>query len=356
MALAPMGTLQDHPGLTSRPAPPRPPRTLGIACLTIGTLAAAAWVGWRTVTLELHPVALAFFAAELAGIVAAICVGVGLLNAAGPCDAAVDEASDDRDCHRFADTVTDLVGRTPCGDVHRDVRVALRAAPRWRPRGSADTAVAAVIAEGPRRLVLVVVLAVGLLVGAAPFPPPPLWAIGAAALGYGSFAVAHVALGQRRVRFGDRQRWSYGSIGEIVARSEVAGHATRSWTGALGVTVALSVTVALRGMSDRWTHGLPEMSYEHRVAAFTTAIVFVLGALYTMTTTRRPAPTSPHLVSRRLEESTARQSLVVAAIVVGLVGLVAGAVPNGNDSPPASEPAAPVQRVAAETEPVGDDG
>jgi hypothetical protein len=250
--------------------------------------------------------------------------------------------------------VADLVGRPHPADVHRDVRHALRAAPRWRPRGPADAAVASVIVEGPCRLALVVTLAIGLLVGAAPFPLPPLWAIAAAAVGYGSFAVAHVLLGHRRLRFGDRQRWSYGSIGEIVARSELANHASRSWTGALGVTVALSLTVALRGMSDRWTHGLPEMSYDQRVVAFMTAIVMVLGALHTIRTTPRPVLTNSHLVARRLEEATARQALLAAAIAVGLIGLFAGVVPAAKAT--ADEVPAPVVAQRDDTSSVVGDG
>ncbi|HEY3485829.1 MAG TPA: hypothetical protein VGK49_10615 [Ilumatobacteraceae bacterium] len=294
-------------------------------------MSAATWMVWRLSALTWHPVSLAFFAVELIGLAAALCVGIGLHDATMSHDGGRDEASVVRDPHRFADVVAELVGGPRPADVHRDVRRVIRSAPHRRPRDRAETAVAAVLTEGPRRLAMVVLVATGLLVGTAPFPPPPRWALAAVVLAYGSFAIAHVVLGQRQLRFGDRQRWSYGSIGEILARSELAGHASRSWTGALGVTVGLSVAVALRGMSDRWTHGLPAMSYEHRLASFVVAIVFVLGALLTVATSPRPVPNPAHVMSRRLEETTARQSLLAAAILVGVVGLVAGILPDDSD-------------------------
>jgi hypothetical protein len=260
---------------------------------------------------------------------AAVVVGVALLKAGDP-RTVYAVGGGERDCHWFAHAVADIVGRTRSADVHRDVRTAMRAAPRWRPRDTADAAVAAVLAEGPRRLVLVVTAAAGLLLGVAPFAPPPWWALGGAVVGYVAFAASHVLLGRRRLRFGDRQRWSYGAIGEIVSRDDVAGHAPRSWIGAIAVAVALSVTVALRGMSDRWTHGLPPMTYDERVVALVVAVVLVAGALHTVFTTPRPQQPDAHLVSRRLEEANTRHTLLAAAVCIGVVGLLAGVIPTSD--------------------------
>ena len=310
-------------------------RRAGMLTLGLGLGGSAAWIAWRFATVDLHPVRVAFLLAELVGIASAVVVCLALVNAVEPRTVyAVGGGA--RDCHWFAHAVADIVGRTRSADLHRDVRTAVRAAPRWRPRDTADAAIAAVLAEGPRRLVLVLAVAVGLLLGVAPFDAPPWWALAGAAVGYGAFAVSHVLLGRRRLRLGDRQRWSYGSIGEILARDDVAGHAPRSWIGAIAVTVALSVGVALRGMSDRWTHGLPSMDYSQRVVVLSVAVVLVAGALHTVLTTARPRQPDAHLVSRRLEEANTRHTLLAAAVCVGVVGLLAGVIPSNDlaDSDP----------------------
>jgi hypothetical protein len=329
MVMAQMGVLEsdqaDRVVLDASPGH----RRAGLAALAVGLGGCTAWTTWRIATIDLHPVPIAFLLAELVGLAAAVVVGVALSKAGDP-RTVYAVGGGERDCHWFAHAVADIVGRTRSADVHRDVRTAMRAAPRWRPRDTADAAVAAVLAEGPRRLVLVVTAAAGLLLGVAPFAPPPWWALGGAVVGYGAFAASHVLLGRRRLRFGDRQRWSYGAIGEIVSRDDVAGHAPRSWIGAIAVAVALSVTVALRGMSDRWTHGLPPMTYDERVVALVVAVVLVAGALHTVFTTPRPQQPDAHLVSRRLEEANTRHTLLAAAVCIGVVGLLAGVIPTSD--------------------------
>lgn len=326
----------------------RPARAWSVAAMTVGLGAMSVWIGWRCVTLPWHPVSVVFLAAELAGIATALAISVGLVRSdvQREMDArrAVSAIGDDRrEVYTFAHAVADLVGRTRADDLHRAVRSAIRAAPRRRPQDWSDAAIAAVLAEGPRRLLLVVTITVGLLVGTAPFPLPPWWAATSAAIGTAGLALASVALGRGRIRFGDRHRWSYGSIGEVLSRDDVAGHAPRSWIGAVGVTVVLCVAVALRGMSDRWTHGLPAMSYEQRAVGFAVAVAFVLGALHTIKTTARPGPVDAPLISRRFEEATARQTLLVAVVGLGIVGLVAGLVPAHSDEDvPRSVPAADV--------------
>ena len=47
-----------------------------------------------------------------------------------------------------------------------------------------------------------------------------------------------------------------------------------------------------------------------------------------MTTTTAPQLDNAHLVSRRLEERTARQSALGGALCVGLIGLLAGILPG----------------------------
>jgi hypothetical protein len=266
-----------------------------------------------------------FLAAELSGAVGAVVVGIGLAGAASPRDVFEDEP---RDSHWYAHAVADLVGRTRAADIHRDVRTAVRAAPRWRWRDRADATIAAILLDGPRRLAMLVIVVVGLMFGTTPFGTPPWWAIAALVVGSIAVGLAHVSLGQGRLRPGDRIRWSYGAIGEIVARADIAGVAPRRWIGSVAAVVVVSIAIALRGMSDRWTHGLPAMTDEDRVVLLLVALLLVLGALYTLATSPRPSQQDAHLVARHLDEGTARHSLLAVAVCVGMIGLVAGVLPT----------------------------
>jgi hypothetical protein len=236
------------------------------------------------------------------------------------------------DPYRFAHAVADIVGRTRSADLHREVRTAVRAAPRWRPRDTADAALAAVLLDGPRRLALVGLLTLSLLLGQAPMPVPPVWALVAGTGVVVGLATAHVVLGGGRIRYGDRTRWASAAIGEVFSGVDVGHAAPRRWLGAVATVVVLNVAVALRGMSDRWTHGLRPMATDDRVVLMLYAIAVVAGALYTLRTMPAPQQVEAHLVSRRLEERTARQSAMGAAVCVGVVGLLAGVLPGGVDA------------------------
>lgn len=297
----------------------------GLALSGLGVTGACVWFAWRISHPAWNVVSLSFFVAEVTGVIGAVVVAAGLARA----DTARDVfAAEPRDTHWFAHATADLVGRTRAADLHRDVRTAVRSSPRWQWNDGADATVGALLLDGPRRLLMLVSVVAGLLLGAAPFGRPPVWAVASLAVGMLGMAGSHVVLGQGRLRFGDRVRWSYGAIGEIVVRDDVANVAPRRWTGAMASAVALSVAVGLRGMSDRWTHGLPSMTRDDRLTLLAIAVALALGALYTIATSPRPTQVDAHLLSRRMDERTARRSVLVAAACIGATGLVAGALPT----------------------------
>lgn len=342
MAPSAMGTTETTPAPWLSSAR----RAAGLVAIVAGGIGWTAWLGWRLLHLGPHLVQLAFFAAELVGALAALAVAVGLWCADAPRRVFDD---DGRDSHRFAYAVADVVGRTRSTDLHRDVRVAARtAAERRRLSGRrvhrADLAIAAVMSDGPRRIVLVAAASLALLLGISPMPAPPAWAIVAALVAMAASSVAHVALGGGRIRFGDRTRWSHAAIGEVLSASDVDGLAPRRWIGTVAAVVGINVAIALRGMSDRWTHGLDPMADGDRRVALVIAILLVVGALYTLRTITAPEIADAHLVARRLEERTARQSALGAAVCVGLVGLVAGILPGRVD--PADDDPVRVEQVS----------
>jgi hypothetical protein len=159
-------------------------------------------------------------------------------------------------------------------------------------------------------------------------PVPAATALISLAIGVGGLSMAIVVLSEGRIAIGDRLRWTYGSIGELLVREDLDGVAPRRWVGTVGTIVIVNLAVALRGISDRWTHGLPTMANDMRVVAMVYAMVLVFGSLYTLVTTAAPQLDNAHLVSRRLEERTARQSALGGALCVGLIGLLAGVLPG----------------------------
>lgn len=311
-------------GARSARALSRRRRAAGSSLTALGIAAQVGWVGWHIVTLPANAAAATLLLVEVLGIASSIAISVGLVRTPRHRSVYVD---DRRETHRFAFAVADLVGRTRASDVHRDVWLAVH---QRFPRRSPDAAMLGVMLDGPRRLVLVAAVVGGLLLGWAPIAVPPVAAVVSLIAGLMLVAAAHVVLTVGRVRFGDRTRWAYASIGEIVGGTDPDGHAPRRWVGTVASVVTVNIAIALRGTSDRWTHGLDPMARDERTATMLLALVVVLGALYTMATMSAPALDDSHR-SRRLEERGARQSALGATVAFGLLGLFAGVLPGGVD-------------------------
>lgn len=300
--------------------------------LGLGGVALLVWLAWRVATLDAHLVAIVTLLIELSGWTGGVAVAVGLLTATTP--RAVLQPDE---TYRYAVVVADRVGRTRSTDLHHDLRAAVERLTTRTAGGPADRAMIGVLTDGPRRIALVATLTLALLLGVAPLEVPPVWALVAFGAGTMLIAASHVVASDGRIRFGDRTRWSFATLGEVFSPADRAGQAPRRWVGTVGTIVVLNLAIALRGMSDRWTHGLPAMTDDERLVAMVWAGLLVLGGLYTLRTTPSPQLGNAHLVSRRLEERTARQSALGAAVCLGLVGLFAGVLPGSVD-PGADDP------------------
>jgi hypothetical protein len=316
-------------------------RRVGLALLATGTCGSLVWIGWRLATLPLHVIPIVAFLVELLGIAIGVVVAVAIASS-GPARSVYVETGDR--FGRYSWAVADLVGRTRAEDLHRDVRSVIRSSRHPGGRDRAEWALACVVIDGPRRLVLVAVAVIGLLLGVSPVPVPHPLVIVALAVGTVGLSLASVVLSGGRIRIGDRLRWSYGSLGEIVVSNDLDGVAPRRWVGTVATFVVVNMALALRGMSDRWTHGLPAMENDARIMAMLFALAIACGAWLTLLTTPAPELHNAHLVSRRLEERSARQLAIGAAFCVGLVGLLAGVLPGCVD--PADDDAAGVEQVS----------
>lgn len=300
----------------------------GWVSLACGFVCWSIWFGWRLDHLAVNPVAIGTLLIELTGLIAGAFVAVGLLRAEATWTGL---PTDRRDSHRYAVAVADRMGRTRSDDLQADLLAAVERMTKLSVTGRTDRAMLGVLIDGPRRVALVAVLALALMVGVAPMPVPPMWAIAAAVAGTSLIALSNVLATAGRIRIGDRTRWSFAALGEVFSRADHAAVAPRRWVGTIGTIVVLNIAIALRGMSDRWTHGLPAMTTDHRVATMGWATVVVVGGLFTLHTMDPPELANGHLVARRLEERGARRSALGAAVCVGLIGLVAGVLPGAVD-------------------------
>jgi hypothetical protein len=319
---------------------PAPHRRAGVAALACSLAGWGVWLSWRAVHLSAHPLPMLIFAFELLGVATGAVVAVFLARRATDSG---ERRQVDGDARRYALVVGHAAGRAPTDDLQHEVRSVVLAARRPACRRAAEYATAAVVIDGPRRLGIVTATVIGLLIGTGPFPWPPVPALACACAGIAGMSLSHRLLTGGRIRIGDRVRWTYSSLGEIVVREDVDGVAPRTWVGTVATVVLVNVAVALRGMSDRWTHGLPPMGDDERVVAMLFALCLVLGALYTLATTDAPELDNAHLAPRRLEERTARQSVLGVTVCAGLIGLVAGILPRSVD--PADDDAGRIEHV-----------
>ncbi len=312
-------------------------RVLAWGCLGAGLVLTTMWLAWRLAHVGANPIAITALLIELSGFTAGTLVTVGLLRSHSP-RAVLPHSR--RDPHRYAYATADRMGRTRSTDLQRELRSAVVRLITRRVIGIGERAMIGVLIDGPRRVALVTVLAVSLMLGVAPLPVPPTWALATAAAATALIAISHVIASGGRIGFGDRTRWSFAALGELFSPADHASVAPRGWIGTVGAVVTLSLAIALRGMSDRWTHGLPAMSDDERLVAMAWATLVVIGGLFTLGTIDPPEVADAHLVSRRLDERTARQSALGAAVCVGLIGLLAGIFPAGVDGA-GDEPARP---------------
>jgi hypothetical protein len=239
--------------------------------------------------------------------------------------AATDEPGDERPdltadrTDRYARTVLAACG-TPADRLDGG---AIRAAARelYDARDLRAGVRALTLLDGPRRAAAVLVVAAALLLGAAPIDSPPASVVVLLAAGVAGTSIATWWMSGRAVRPGDRLVWSYASIGQALSRG--GDVVAAQWAGVVASIIAVNVSISLRGVSDRWTHGLAAMDPDARVTTMVVGLVLVAGGFVCLTVLAPPEP-SPDSVPRRLEERSARRTALGATLAVAIVGLVAG--------------------------------
>jgi hypothetical protein len=315
-------------------------RWTGRMLCVAGLVAWLGWLGWR-ISSPIHgAIGVVVLGLELVAFVAALVVSAALWRG----------CSDPHPCVRPAplpvvlasalgldDSLVDVrgepaVGADDTGEVawaRRGLRLLVPGehAAAFPPTTSlAEAAWSVVAIDGLRRMLFVAVLVIVLFTGQVPFEVPP-WVIACVlAAGLVSLSLGHCLLTAGRLRPGDRLRWSMASIGAGMGDGTSRTGLPIRWAATMASMVVLNLAVSLRGVSDRWTHGLGTMSHDERVVTMALAIGLVVIGLVALRTLPQPV-LGFYGATRRLEEGSARRLALGGTMAVALVGFVAGAMP-----------------------------
>jgi len=303
----------------------------GLACVA-GVVAWSLWFAWRWSSSPFGVTSLTVLLLELVACAVSIVLGLALWS----------RPHQDIGHTASSPTVPDAVagllgldevrslpshGADDSGEVAR-ARRGLRLLDPRRRLLLATTAWALVAVEGIRRMAFVVVLVAVLLTGRPPFEMPA-WStlsliVGAQLL----FTVGHWLLSGGALRPGARLRWSMASIGAGLGDGSSRSGLPIRWTATMGTMIVLNLAVALRGVSDRWTHGLGPMPHDERVAAMVVAWWLVIVGFAALRILVQPS-LGFYGATRRLEENSTRRLALGTTLAVSMVGFVAGALPSG---------------------------
>ena len=195
-----------------------------------------------------------------------------------------------------------------------------------RPVATAAWSLVAV--EGIRRILFVVLLVVVLLTGRSPFEMPPWWILAMLVAAQALFAVGHWALSGGVLRPGVRLRWSMASIGAGLGDGTSRSGLPIRWTATMATMIVLNLAVALRGLSDRWTHGLGPMPHDERVTTMIVAWWMVIVGFAALRILVQPS-LGYYGATHRLEENSTRRLALGTTLAVAMVGFLAGVLPGG---------------------------
>jgi hypothetical protein len=176
-------------------------------------------------------------------------------------------------------------------------------------------------------MVTVAVVAVVLLSGHGPFGAPPTSAVAVLVASQLLLTVGHFLLSDGMIRPGARLRWSMASIGAGFGDGRSRTGLPVRWTATLATIVTLNLAVSLRGLSDRWTHGLGAMPHDQRVTAMLGAAWLVGWGFAALRSLPQPQ-LGYYGATRRLEEPSTRRLALGATLAVAAIGLVAGVLPS----------------------------
>ena len=185
-----------------------------------------------------------------------------------------------------------------------------------------------VAVEGMRRMLCVVMVVVVLFSGRSPFGVPPFEILAFLLASQLALTLGHFLLSDGLIRPGARLRWSMASVGAGLGDGTSRTGLPIRWASTLATMVALNLVVSLRGLSDRWTHGLGAMAHGERVMVMVAAAWLVGWGFVALRALAQPE-LGYYGATRRLEETSTRRLALGATLTVAAIGIIAGVMPGG---------------------------
>jgi len=310
-----------------------------LSCVA-GFVAWSFWFGWRLTSSSFGLTSSVVLVLEAAAFLVSVIISAALWSLPERCDP-------HEKPELLPDTYARLLGLdgfesmdTRCADDAGEVARARRGLQMLDPRVSrtgcavtlrrrlATTAWALVAVEGIRRMLFVALLVAVLLTGRSPFSLPD-WSVVASLVGAQVlFAVGHWLLSGGALRPGVRLRWSMASVGAGLGDGASRTGLPIRWTATMATMIVLNLAVALRGVSDRWTHGLSPMVRDERVTAMVVSWWLVFVGFAALRTLAQPS-LGFYGATRRLEETSTRRLALGTTLAVAALGFVAGLLPGG---------------------------
>ncbi len=328
---------------------------MGLALSLAGLAGWLGWLSWRLTSLEMSVIAVFVLALEFVAISAALVVTAGLFTGRPGWRNSRRTTDADRQLPMLLAEALDLghitrelgldgtdptgvlvpnVGPDDTGEIawaRRGIRVLgdqrrLDHRAKLGTQNLRDAAWSVVALDGLRRLVSVVALVAVLFTGIAPFEHPPTNRVVMLAVGISLLSIGHWLLSGGHIRPAARLLWSMASIGAGLGNGVSRSGLPIRWAMTMATLIALNLSIALRGISDRWTHGLGPMDDTARVVAM--SIAFGLVATGGVAMRHMPHPDLGHYgATRRLEETSVRHLAIGMTLLVATIGFIAGLAP-----------------------------
>lgn len=304
-----------------------------LACLA-GLVAWSLWLVWRITSSALGPLSVIVLVLEVTSLLVSLVLAAALWSLPPQAGTRVVSPA-------LPDVLAELLclddlgpvaahGADDFGEVARARRGLHLLDPRSVDGGCSLSTIAwaLVAVEGIRRMLFAAVLVAVLLTGRFPFEMPAVPTLAALIGAQLLFAVGHWMLSGGAIRPGVRLRWSMASVGAGLGDGVSRTGLPIRWTATMATMIVLNLAVALRGFSDRWTHGLGAMPRDQRVAAMVVSWWLIMVGFAALRTMVKPS-LGFYGATRRLEETSTRRLALGTTLAVAVVGFVAGLLPGG---------------------------
>jgi hypothetical protein len=318
-------------------------RWSGRLCAVAATLLWLTWLVWRVVTPIHGFVGVIVLVLEVLAFGAALVISAALWRPPLRSPSSSQRRAARRRDASLPETFAAAVGLDQTGGVRRsaiaaddtgEVAWARHGLRRLSRRESddrpslAELAWSVVALEGMRRMLTVGMVVIVLFAGWFPFDNPPILAWVVLIASQLLVTAAHYLLSDGLIRPGTRLRWSMASVGAGFGDGRSRTGLPIRWTATLATIVALNLVVSLRGLSDRWTHGLGAMPHDERVVAMAAATWLVGWGFMALRALPQP-DLGYYGATRRLEEASTRRLALGATLTVAAIGVIAGVLPGG---------------------------